>query len=104
MGISLNSSKPFAVPFATSIPDFKGMFALHQANIEALFQANTVLANGFQEIGKHVATLFQVECERAAAASSAALAASSRRLRNCYPIQSSSCSWRETVLHRVMSK
>jgi phasin family protein len=73
----LSFSKLFAVPFATSIPDFKEMFALHQANIEALFQANTVLANGFQEVGKHVATLIQVECERAAAAGNAALAAKS---------------------------
>jgi phasin family protein len=77
MEIALNSSQPFANPLANAIPDLKEMLSLHQANVEALFQANTVLAKGLGEIGKHIATLIQVECERAAAASSAALAAKS---------------------------
>src|SRR5260370_41157053 len=77
MEIALNSSQPFANPFAKAIPNLEEMLSLHQANVEALFQANTVLAKGLGEIGKHIATLIQVECERAAAAGNAALTAKS---------------------------
>jgi phasin family protein len=77
MEIAVNFSKSFANPFGDAISDPKEMFTLHQANIEAVFQANTVLAKGFEEIGKHIATVIQVECERAIAAANAASAAKS---------------------------
>jgi phasin family protein len=74
MELALTASQPSALPFVKAIPDFQQFFALPQANIEALTQANTALAKGIEEIGKHIATLIEVECERTAAAAKAAMA------------------------------
>jgi phasin family protein len=77
MEVALNAFQPFGLPIATAIPDLNEFLALHKANVEALVHANTTLAKGFEEIGKHLVTFTQVECERAAAAAKATLAVKS---------------------------
>jgi phasin family protein len=74
MEFSVKSSESFAYPFPNTTSDFQKLFALPQANIEAVMQANSVLAKGMEAIGKHFVSLIQVECERAAAATKAAMA------------------------------
>jgi hypothetical protein len=73
----LNTSKPSILPISKIIPDFHELFIFHKANVEALVQANTILAKGMGEIGKHFASLVQVEWERAATAAKATLAVKS---------------------------
>jgi phasin family protein len=75
MEFSVKFAEPFTHPFQNAIPDFQKLFALPQANIEAVMQANSVLAKGMEAIGKHFVSLVQVECERAAAATTAAMGA-----------------------------
>jgi phasin family protein len=77
MEVVLSFSQPFALPFTKAIPDIQEILSLHRANFEALLQSNTVLVKGLEAIGKHLATLTQVEFERTAAAAKAALAAKS---------------------------
>jgi hypothetical protein len=73
----LNASQPSVLPISKIIPDFYELFIFHKANIEALVQASTVLAKGMGEIGKHFASLAQVEWERAGTTAKATLAVKS---------------------------
>ena len=77
MEVALNAFQPFGLPIPKAIPGFNELLALHKANVDALVHANTTLAKGFEEIGKHLITFTQVECERAAAAAKATLAVKS---------------------------
>src|SRR5258708_35417423 len=73
--IVMNTSTMFDMPFATPILNFREFFSLGQSNIEAVMQVYSVLGKGIEEIGKHIATLIEVECERAAAAAQGAMKA-----------------------------
>ncbi len=73
----MNASQPSVFPIPKTIPDIRELFIFHKANVEALVQANTALAKGMEEIGKHFASLVQVEWERAATAAKATLAVKS---------------------------
>lgn len=62
-------------PFARFTPSFEAVAAFHQANFEAVVQAQTVFFQGFQKIAQEMAAQAQSHFQDATAVSTAALGA-----------------------------
>ncbi|HVJ54239.1 MAG TPA: phasin family protein [Aliidongia sp.] len=64
-----------AQDFTKLFPSFDKLVAFHQANFEALIQANTLFVKGAQEISKEIFAQAQAQLESAASSGQAALKA-----------------------------
>ena len=61
--------------FAKFTPSFEAFVEFHKANFDALVQAQSAFAKGFQEISKEIVAQAQAHLEAAAATSKSAFAA-----------------------------
>jgi len=61
--------------YAKFVPSFDAVLEFHKANFDALVQAQTAFAKGFQELSKEFVALAQAHMESAAATGKSALAA-----------------------------
>ncbi len=78
--VSLSSPSFPKVTEMTATASFKGyedVAAFNKANLDAIIQANTVFAKGFEELSKEVISLTQTSLENAATATKAIFAAKS---------------------------